>query len=138
MSDRRASLPRQRRLSWLLIAVATAGCGLDVRTISVEDLAAHIAEGKAGQVFHLVDLRPAQDFARGHLPGARSVRYALLAVDPDLFTDGKPVIFYDDREPDVQRIGKALGSRLPPNVVALEGGYRAWIGSGRPLKGSPR
>jgi rhodanese-related sulfurtransferase len=118
--------------------VAAAGCGPDVRTISVENLATHMAEGKAGQVFHLVDLRPAADFARGHLPGARSVPYALLAIDLDLFTDGQPVIFYDDSEPDVQRIGNALGSRLPPNVVVLEGGYRAWIGSGQPLKGRPR
>ena len=61
--------------------------------------------------------------------------YALLAADPDLFTDGKPVIFYDETATDARRIGKALGPRLPPNVVALAGGMRAWIDAGLPLDG---
>lgn len=133
MSDRRARSPMPRRLSWLLIAVATAGCGPNVQTIAVEDLAAHLAAGKADQVFHLIDLRPAEGFARAHLPGARNVPYAVLADDPDLFTDDKPVIFYDEKETDARRIGEALGPRLPPNVVVLAGGMRAWIDTGLPL-----
>lgn len=134
MSDRQPSSPTPRRLSWLLLAAVMAGCGPDVQTIAAEDLAAHLAEGKAGQVFHLIDLRPAEAFARAHLPGARNVPYAALAGDPDLFTDGKPVIFYDAEQADAGRIGKALGPRLPPNVVVLAGGLRAWIGAGYPLE----
>ncbi len=138
MSDLRATSPMSRRLSWLVIAAVTAGCGPDVKTIAAQDLAAHLAAGKAGQVFHLVDLRPAQDFARAHLPGARSVPYALLAADPDLFADGKPVIFYDENAADARRIGKALGPRVPLNVVILAGGIRAWIGTGLPLDEAAR
>lgn len=134
MIDRRASSPRSRRLRWLLVVVATVGCGPDVQTISAEDLAAHLAEGKAGQVFHLIDLRPSEDFARAHLPGARNVPYARLADDPDLFNDGKPVIFYAEIEPDAGRIQQALGQRLPPNIVALAEGYRGWLEGGLPLE----
>lgn len=133
MIDRQTSSPTPRRLSWLLIAAVAAGCGPEVRTIAAEDLAAHLAEGKAGQVFHLVDLRPAEDFARAHLPGARNVPYALLADDPSLFNDSRPVIFYDEEQANARRISKGLGPRLPPNVVVLAGGIRAWIDAGLPL-----
>jgi rhodanese-related sulfurtransferase len=137
MNDRRPTSPTPRRLSWLLIAVATVGCGPDIRTIAAEDLAAHLAEGKVGQVFHLIDLRSSEVFARGHLPGARNLPYAQLADDPDLFDDGRPVIFYAETEPDVGRIEQALKHRLPPNIVALAGGYRGWLEAGLPLEKRP-
>ena len=133
MSDRRASSPTSRRLRWLLIVAVTAGCGPNVQTIAAEDLAAYLAEGKAGQVFHLIDLRSAEAFAHAHVPGARNVPYAVLANDPYLFEDGKPVIFYDEEQTDARRIGMALGPRLPPNVVVLAGGMRAWADAGLPL-----
>lgn len=140
MSQTQAS-PSCRRplpLSCLLVLVAAASCGPNLQTVSADDLADYLAEGKAGPVFHLIDLRPAEAFGRARLPGARNLPYDGLAADPWLFDDGKPVIFYDDGLPDIGRIEAALGARLPPNVVALAGGFRGWVEAALPLeRGTP-
>lgn len=123
----------RRRLSGALLAVVVAGCAPGVQTIDPAVLAGYIAEGKAGTVFVLVDLRDADSFRRSHLPGARSVPYADLAHDTTLFRDGRPVIFYDEGAPDAVRIAHALGDRLPDNIVVLAGGFGAWRAAGHPV-----
>lgn len=87
---------------------------------------AHLEQGKAGRSFNLVDLRPQEDFVRHHVPGAINVPYERLESDRLLFLDGLPVIFYDESRPDLARLTKAAGARLPRNIVFLEGGFSAW------------
>ena len=111
------------------IAICTAllfACSPEAQTIAPEDLNTYLEEGKAGRAFNLVDLRPQEDYAQLHVPGAINVPYERLGTDRLLFLDGLPVIFYDETRPDLERLTKAAGGRLPRNVVYLEGGFRGW------------
>lgn len=135
MLAQRPCIASRRRFSGILLAAVVAGCAPGVQTIDPEVLAAYIAEGKAGAVFALIDLRDAESFRRAHLPGARNLPYDELTSDQALFRDGRPVIFYDEGEPDAARIGRALGSRLPDHIVVLAGGFDAWRAAGRPIEG---
>lgn len=121
------------RFSGILLAAVVAGCAPGVQEIDPEVLEGYIAEGKAGTVFALVDLRDAESFRRSHLPGARSIPYDALEDDEALFRDGRPVIFYDEGKPDAARIAHALGARLPDHIVVLAGGFVAWRAAGRPI-----
>ncbi len=116
----------------LLIALLFA-CAPEAQTISPQVLAEYLAKGKAGRIFNLVDLRPREAFSARHLPDAISIPYDRLATDRLLFLDGLPVIFYDETKPDLDRLTRAVGSRLPRNVVFLEGGFRGWFTARLPV-----
>lgn len=122
-----------RCLGAILLALLIPACSPEAQTIAPQDLMAYLEEGKAGRTFNLVDLRPQEDYSTRHLPGAINVPYERLAADRLLFLDGLPVIFYDETKPDLARITKAVGARLPRNVVFLEGGFRAWRAARLPV-----
>jgi len=115
-----------RHVCATMCALLVFGCSPEAQTIAPEDLMTYIEQGKAGRVFNLVDLRPQEDYVELHVPGAINVPYERLATDRLLFLDGLPVIFYDETRPDLGRLSKAAGARLPRNVVFLEGGFRGW------------
>jgi rhodanese-related sulfurtransferase len=110
-------------------------CAPEAQTIAPGDLADYLEKGKAGKAFNLVDLRSEQAFFDRHLPGAINIPYERLAADRLLFLDGLPVIFYDEVDLDIARLKKAVGARLPENVVALEGGFRGWLAARLPVAG---
>ncbi len=122
-----------RHIGVALFAAMLVGCLPETQTIAPQDLMAYLDEGKAGRTFNLVDLRPQDDYSTLHVPGAINVPYERLAIDRLLFLDGLPVIFYDETKPDLARITKAVGARLPRNVVFLEGGFRAWRAARLPV-----
>jgi 3-mercaptopyruvate sulfurtransferase SseA len=117
----------------LLLPGLLPGCSPDARTIAPQDLAHYLRRGKVGKVFNLVDLRSQEAFSNLHLPGAINIPYERLAADRLLFLDGLPVIFYDETEPDLERLKKAVGARLPRNVVVLDGGFRKWVAARLPI-----
>lgn len=126
-------LAAMRHIGVALFIVMLVGCLPEAQAIAPQDLIAYLEEGKAGRTFNLVDLRPQEDYSTLHVPGAINVPYERLATDRLLFLDGLPVIFYDETEPDLARIAKAVGARLPRNVVFLEGGFRAWRAARLPV-----
>jgi len=84
----------------------------------------------------VVDLRPAADFAKGHILGARSIPLADLgkrAAELDKHK-AKPVIVYCN-------VGNSSGASVAllrrnsfANVVNLAGGYAAWQQAGLPVE----
>lgn len=101
----------------------------------------------------LIDLRPAEDFARGHLPGAAHLDlWGVSLIDTDeaplrafmwmighLFslrgvTPERPVVVYE--KDSGMRAARAfwfleyLGHRA---VQVLDGGYDAWVRTGKPV-----
>lgn len=122
-----------RRLGTALCVALLFACSPEAQTIAPQDLMAYLEKGKAGRHFNLVDLRPQEDYSKLHVPGAINVPYERLATDRLLFLDGLPVIFYDETKPDLARLTKAVGTRLPRNVVFLEGGFRGWFTARLPV-----
>jgi thiosulfate/3-mercaptopyruvate sulfurtransferase len=100
----------------------------------------------------LIDLRPAEDFARTHLPGAVHLDlFGLSIVDTDpaplkaffwiiehLFasrgvSNDVPVVVYDDTSGiRAARAFWFLEFFGHPNVRLLDGGYHAWVRAGLP------
>jgi rhodanese-related sulfurtransferase len=115
------------------LAVLLSFCSPAAQNIAPGDLADYLEKGKAGKAFNLVDLRSEDAFTDRHLPGAINIPYDRLAADRLLFLDGLPVIFYDEAEPDMPRLKKAVGARLPRNIVVLEGGFRGWLAASLPV-----
>jgi rhodanese-related sulfurtransferase len=84
----------------------------------------------------VVDLRPAADFAGGHILGARSIPLAELerrAGELDKYK-AKPVILHCG---DGNRAGSGVAVLRKlgfGNVVNLSGGYAAWLQAGLPVE----
>lgn len=132
-NDQKCMTAPPLRIGAALLAALLYACAPEAQTIAPQDLAQYLENGKAGRTFNLVDLRPQEAFAALHLPGAINVPYERLATDRLLFLDGLPVIFYDETQPDLDRLSEAVGRRLPRNVVFLEGGFRGWQAARLPV-----
>ena len=84
----------------------------------------------------VVDLRPAEEFAKGHILGARSIPLSELgrrAVELDKHK-AKPVILHCG---DGNRAGGGVALLRKSgfaNVVNLSGGYAAWQQAGLPVE----
>jgi hydroxyacylglutathione hydrolase len=84
----------------------------------------------------LVDVRPAADFAAGHIPGALAIplRDAFATwlgwlIDPD-----RPVVFVRTTDQNPAEIAwQALKIGIEPLVGELAGGIAAWLAAGKPL-----
>jgi rhodanese-related sulfurtransferase len=84
----------------------------------------------------VVDLRPAADFAKGHILGARSVPLADLekrAGELDKYK-AKPVIVYCNAGNSAGASVALLRRNGFANVVNLAGGYAAWQQAGLPVE----
>lgn len=132
-NDQKSLTAMPRRFGATLLFALLLACAPEAQTISPHDLAEYLKKGKAGRTFNLVDLRPLEAFSILHLPGAINVPYNRLATDRLLFLDGRPVIFYDEAKPDLDRLTREVGARLPQNVVFLEGGFRGWLAARLPV-----
>jgi rhodanese-related sulfurtransferase len=80
----------------------------------------------------IVDVRPAAEFAAGHLPGARN-----LAAD-DLAKRGAdlpagPIIVVDATGGKAGKAAGALKAAGRQEVFTLEGGIQQWLQAGLPL-----
>ena len=117
--------------------------------VSPEDLSREL---DASEKLLLIDLRPAEQFAHAHLPGAVHLDlFGLSIVDTDpaplkaffwiiehLFASrgvsyDVPVVVYDDTSG--MRAARAfwfLEFFGHPNVRLLDGGYKAWVRAGQP------
>jgi rhodanese-related sulfurtransferase len=78
----------------------------------------------------LVDVRRDDEWAEGHIPGARHVRFEALQAAADELPD--PVVFYcksGDRSLVAAQAFRASGRE----AASLAGGIDAWTAAGRPV-----
>jgi rhodanese-related sulfurtransferase len=83
-----------------------------------------------------IDARPQKDFDGGHLPGARSVPAG--EVDSHFKQLEKlseyPVILYDERGFEAERVAKALHQSGFTRLYQIEGGLPAWRKADLPVE----
>lgn len=77
--------------------------------------------------FLLVDLRPAEEYRRGHVPGAVNVEPARLTQPAAMRTlpDYKKLVFYGAEDQQARLLAPLFRRGL--NVLTLEGGYEGWV-----------
>jgi rhodanese-related sulfurtransferase len=89
---------------------------------------------------HVVDVREAEEFAKGHLPDARHIPLAKLAdrIGEIEKFKGTPVIVCCASGMRSSRACGQLGKLGFSNVHNLAGGIDAWVGAGYPIKKGTR
>lgn len=98
--------------------------------LSAQDVHARLAAGKA----MLVDIREADEFARAHIPGARSqplsaFEVAHLAIDPDA-----DVVFTCRTGMRTAGACDRLAARVNGDAFVLDGGLDGWEKAGLPVE----
>lgn len=94
-----------------------------------KDVAAQL---KGGAKLTVLDVRPAREYAAGHIAGARNVPLEQLAQHLGDYAKGAEVVVCDrvaDRA--AQARGELADAGIPAHV--LTGGISVWAASGRPL-----
>ena len=103
-----------------------------VREVSLDDVRAMQARGEA---FNLLDVREQDEWARGHLPGARHLGKGIIERDiestiPDVDT---PIVLYCGGGYRSALAADALRLMGYTNVASMWGGWRAWTDAGLPV-----
>lgn len=85
----------------------------------------------------VLDIRPAADFALGHVPGARSVTVSrLLQGLPDGVAAGTEIFVLGEDSEDtmVRRASHALQAAGAARIVEFPGGMSEWRTAGMPVE----
>jgi rhodanese-related sulfurtransferase len=103
-----------------------------IREVSVDDVR---AMHESGDRFHLLDVREQDEFARGHLPGARHLGKGIIERDieatiPDLEA---PIVLYCGGGYRSALAADALRQMGYTNVRSMWGGWRGWTEVGLPV-----
>jgi rhodanese-related sulfurtransferase len=91
----------------------------------------------AGERFHLVDVREQDEWARGHLPGARHLGKGVIERDiestiPDHDAD---IVLYCGGGYRSALAADALRQMGYTRVASMDGGWRGWTEAGYPTAG---
>jgi len=95
---------------------------------------------EGGEAFTLIDCREAEEFAGGHLPGARHLCKGVLERDietvaPDL---DAPVIIYCGGGYRSALAAENMTRMGYQNVLSMWGGWRGWTEAGYPVESEER
>ena len=82
----------------------------------------------------VLDLRTPEEYAAGHLAGAKNVELKNLDDGVAALKRGKPVITYDERGGGTQRAIARLRQADFEHVYSLRGGVAAWRSEHMPLE----
>lgn len=108
---------------------------------SVDAHAARIMLGKPGVVF--IDARTPEEFAMGHVPGAKSLPQEAMYGDLDaaakglgLSTEDRLMVYCGGVLCDKSKeLGEALRTGGYPYVTVVTDGYDGWVAAGGPTEG---
>ncbi len=130
---------RSRKLSLVAIAFCVAlafaqtGCGRNA--ISAEIPASELLAGIDANAAPLIlDVRTPEEFARGHVPGARNISIDELSQRVGEIADhrAEEVVVYCERGPRAERASALLAETGFTSVRLLEGHMSGWRAAGLP------
>ncbi|MEM9804494.1 MAG: rhodanese-like domain-containing protein [Cyanobacteria bacterium P01_D01_bin.56] len=128
------------KLLWVAcLCVQLAACGVLAETsgqISQQELVSQIEAGTAPLI---LDVRTAEEYASGHIPGAINIHFR--EIDERLaelnLSDGQPVVVYCERGIRASIAEQTLEAAGIENILHLEGDISQWRRSDLPLE-SPK
>jgi rhodanese-related sulfurtransferase len=118
----------------LLAAPAGAGHGDTAVPLPLISLAELKAQLDAGRRPFLVDLRPAEEFRQGRLPGARSIPIRELRRRHREIPRGRVVLYCDCPREELEAAYRLLVGQGAEQVHALEEPFARWVARGYPLE----
>jgi hypothetical protein len=113
-----------------LTAVAYAD---DVPTMSPDRL---VTELMTSHPPLILDVRSAEEFAEGHLPGAVNVAYTDLEKRFDQFDQSQDIVVYCVAGIRAAKALKILQSHGFSHLWHLDGDYAGWVNAGRRIEGA--
>ena len=107
-----------------------------VPQMSAEALSARLAPGAAATVPLVLDVRRAEEFAAGRVPGARNLPHEQLVADPALLGAPKDteIVVYCQSGRRANMALEALQKAGYTRLVHLEGDFPGWQSQGRPVE----
>lgn len=85
----------------------------------------------------LIDVREADEFAAGHLPGAIHMSRGLLefklSASPELSDRSKKLVLYCKTSGRAALAAQALQAMGYLQVTSITGGFDAWVAAGQPI-----
>jgi rhodanese-related sulfurtransferase len=105
--------------------------GPPITLVSVGEAKGSLDTGEA----LFVDVRSGDDFRAGHISGAVSLTSPDLDAAMRALPPGSQIIAYGDaaRPDSAVRAAQIFIELGYPTVIALEGGYQAWVNAGHPV-----
>jgi rhodanese-related sulfurtransferase len=123
----------------LVVAIAAIVMELRARATSFMAIGPQDAIRLMNQNALVLDLRPAEAFAAGHLAGARNLPPEQLPQAGDTLKKykEKPVVVYDDTGTQSGPAARKLAEQGFSKAVNLRGGLAAWRAENLPLTKGP-
>ncbi|MGP1308604.1 MAG: rhodanese-like domain-containing protein [Phycisphaerales bacterium] len=123
----------------LLAAVLLPACAGSVSDKSVTRIDAAAATRAANGRAAFVDVRPVEEFAAGHIPGALNIRLTDIPEErphPELRSKGRIIVYGQNPGTAVATAfaKRLISSRQYGTVELFEGGFDAWRASGGPVE----
>ena len=137
MSPRRsaaAAIVAGLAVLWVPVPARAVHAVGSVDTISADDLE---ALRRSGGPVVAIDLRSAEAYRRGHLPGARSIPLRELSTRIVEVPAAGRVVLYADTPEEGGAAFAALRLRGHRNMTVLEDGFAGWSRRGLPVEGEP-
>jgi rhodanese-related sulfurtransferase len=118
-----------------VLALAVCGRSGGVHSISGDDLARRIAAGSSPLV---LDVRTPEEYAAGHIPGARNIPYDQLAARLSELGVGHSdeIVVHCEGGKRAANAERTLADAGYTNVRDLQGHMRGWQQAGRPIESS--
>ncbi|MDQ6986524.1 MAG: rhodanese-like domain-containing protein [Mariprofundaceae bacterium] len=127
----------------IVIALPLAGtaCGFGEQTtdayenVSVAHVHEHWQQGDAAKIpFILLDVRTPEEYAEGHIAGAKLIPVQVLAEHLNDVPKDKQVYVYCHSGKRSARASKLLSGHGFKNIENIEGGIVAWKKAGYPVE----
>lgn len=115
-------------------AAAPAPAAVGAPLMTQDELLAHL-DKKDPQIV-VLDVRTPEEFAAGHVPGARNVSHDQLAANLDQLASlkDKQVVLYCRTGRRTALATETLKSAGFQNLRHLEGDYQGWAAANRPIE----
>lgn len=132
---------------WISLVIVAGGCSQtisdkEIRYVNLAEVR-KLLDSKAPNTVVLIDPRSTEEFARGHIPGARNVQLSEVSgkkddIDPALDRFQHIVVYGDTPAsgPAISMTKRLMASRYR-SVRLFPGGLAEWRGANLPVKPGP-